>query len=302
MIKLQSKKPSTIEEKLRTVAQTRALAAESLHYTLSHADVLGGIISEKTFRDAWLANLSSHASVFPEGWYIDPPAGMAVLAGVPLRDSRINYSNLRMEQVWPKPDIFLGGDNEMLYVYASPVDRKTGIIGDFAMTLYSGKDKDLIKHIKTCLTINHEIADHVTVGMSFAEIYRFAESRFKEYGLTNTITSVTDPAKVNIGHTVPASYEDWSPDELETLKAGDTNWDRVVTMISKKRKFINAIELQPVQGGMAITLEPRLTHPRDPTFPMSSYHTILIVKEDGSKELLTNFDDIFKFSGMDYML
>ncbi|MBO0781580.1 MAG: hypothetical protein J2P37_22390 [Ktedonobacteraceae bacterium] len=86
--------------------------------------------------------------------------------------------------------------------------------------------------------MNKEIFDFIEVGKSFAEVYEFARVRFGYYGLTNHVISNTDPVGMNIGHTVPASDTDWTPEEVLLLRAGDEVWDEVKNMISKRRKFV----------------------------------------------------------------
>lgn len=73
-------------------------------------------------------------------------------------------------------------------------------------------------------------------------------------------------------------------------------------MINKKRKFINAYEETTVRPGMAITLEPRAILKNHPDMPTIYFHNVILFKDDGKKELLTNFDGIFKLADMDYVL
>ncbi|MCL5970915.1 MAG: hypothetical protein M1450_05465, partial [Patescibacteria group bacterium] len=96
------------------------------------------------------------------------------------------------------------------------------------------------------------------------------------------------------------SFEEFSPEEKETIKIN--NWVEIKDLISKKRVFINETEQETLEPGMAITMEPRLTLAGNPDIPMASYHTIILIKENGEKELLTDFDEIFELVGMNYML
>jgi len=61
--------------------------------------------------------------------------------------SRLNFGNLRRESVWPRADIRLNVKNGIIFAYASPFDKKTGIIGDFQTTLYFGKKQEIIDHL-----------------------------------------------------------------------------------------------------------------------------------------------------------
>ena len=189
-----------------------------------------------------------------------------------------------------------------MYVYASPVDRETGMIGDFGMTLYFGDNPDVVNHLKLCLQLDRELYNHIKIGMPFKEIYNYAQRLWHDYGFVNEIVSTSDPTGTNLGHTIPASYEDWTPHELNLLQQGNANYESLKNMISKKRKFINSIETLPVQAGMAFTNEARPTVKDHPDIPMVSFHTIIMVKPDGSMEFITQFEDIFKLVGMNYML
>ncbi|MBU2632479.1 hypothetical protein KKG52_02075 [Patescibacteria group bacterium] len=73
-------------------------------------------------------------------------------------------------------------------------------------------------------------------------------------------------------------------------------------MISKKRLFVNNIEKLKIKPGFAFTIEPRIINSKNPKIPLASYHAIALFHEDGKKELLTGFNDVFKLVGMNYML
>ena len=101
-------------------------------------------ITEKVFQKEWFKNLEQEENIIADGWYNPPKYGMAVLFG-----SRVSFDSLRNEDNWPK-DIIMDWKNDMMYAYCSPVDKKTGIIGDMSITLYFGKDKRILDHINNC--------------------------------------------------------------------------------------------------------------------------------------------------------
>lgn len=288
-----------VETKLNACINARAIASRSLAAVLRH-----GLTdpewtpSEVQLRDAWLAELRKCPQILPDGWYAPPPGGIGMLFATETIGSRINYDSLRPEGNWPQDDVRLDRQEGMAYVYASPVHKKTGIIGDFGMTIYLGKVPEIIEHLQNCLRMNRRVFDHLSVGMTLAEISDFASDLFKSEGLSNNVTSVTDLTGVNIGHTVPASYEHWTPTEIATIKATTSGWEKI---ISGKRIFVNGQESFRIIPAMALTIEPRLTVLGSSTIPMSSFHTIIVIHGDGSKELLTNFSNVFAASGMRYM-
>lgn len=290
-----------IEQKLEICKSTRQIAARTLHTVLGELLHSGQPISESRLRDKWLEELRKNPSIFPDGWYLPPPHGIGVLIGTTNQDSRQNYKSLRPEEMWPREDIVLNKEHPIMYAFASPVDRKTGIIGDFGMTLYFGDDPEIIHHLKICLQLDQEIYEKMQVGMSFSKVSQIAEEQLELHGLINKVTSITDPAGVNIGHTLPASYEDWSSEEFAIIQKGEARWEEVAQLISKKRRFLSKMEKLQIKPGMALTNESRPTVENKPHIPMASFHTIVVFHSDGKKELLTNFDEIFRLTGMDYM-
>ncbi len=288
------------ENKLEACRSARSWAAKSFHTSFSQLLSTEQQISEALLRDQWLLELRKNPDLFPDGWYIPPLHGIGVLFGTEDNYQRMNYKSLRPEEIHPKEDILLNRKKGIVYVYASPVDKRTGMIGDWGMTIYFGKDPDIIKHLQQCLNLNYQVLDYAQAGMIFAHVTKYATNLFSQQNLSNQVTSTTDIAGVNIGHTVPASYEQWSPEELEVFKRN--NWEEILKIISKKRKFLNPVEPLPIQPGMAFTIEQRLTRANNSRIPMSSFHTIALFHTDGKKELLTDFSEIFKLVGMDYML
>lgn len=291
----------TVEEKLAGCISTRSFAAQSFCSTLGTLLQTENPISEAQLRDDWLAEMRKNTKLYPDGWYDPPPSGIGVLFGTEENYSRMNYKSLRPEEMHPKDNIFLDREKGVVYIYASTVDKDTGMIGDWGMTLYFGDNPEIKKHLQQCLALNRQVFDHTEVGITtFAELTQYAYDTFSDLGLSNEVTSITDPTGVNIGHTVPGSYEDWTRGEIDIFNSGD--WEKILTLIKNKRKFLSTQEALQVKPGMAFTIEQRLTKPANPIIPMSSFHTIAVFYPNGNKELLTNFDEVFKLISMDYML
>jgi hypothetical protein len=226
-----------------------------------------------------------------------------VLFGTDQDPQRVNYKSIRPEDKWPREDVFLDIKKGIAYLFASPVDKKTGIIGDFGITIYFGKNAAIKKLLKLCYQLDQQIFDYTRVGMRFSEVTSFAEKLFTKYGLANEIISITDVSVVNIGHTIPAAYESWSKEEQSLLAKGEEDWEKLKHKISNKRRFVNNNEDFLIKPGVAFTIEPRPKLVAEPHLPTSlSYHTVVLFKENGEKELLTNFDKIFTLTKMMYMM
>lgn len=289
-----------MQNKLSICKSTREIAADTLFTVLTNLLSSDNPISELDLANAWLLELRKHKEIFKDGWYSPPPHGIGVLFSSENNIDRTNYKSLRPSQNWPQKDVFLNRENGIAYLFASPVNKQTGIIGDFGLTIYFGKNKKIIDHLITTYKLNKEIFYHTEINTKFAEITNYASKLCKEKKLINTIESSTDPTGTNIGHTIPSTDKNWPIQEKELLK--NTTWEEVCKTISSRRIFLNNTEQTVLTEGMGITIEPRPQSTIDNEIPMVSFHTIGLFYKNGEKELLTNFDEIFKLANMNYLL
>jgi hypothetical protein len=183
-------------------------------------------------------------------------------------------------------------------LYASPVDRATGMIGDFGLTLYLGQNPQVKSMLVQTLAIDQELFAALRIGMPFSVLANQAAETMRRQGLFSALESPTDPTGTNIGHTIPASDSGWKPDEWAIFRQG--NWAKTKDMISHKRVFINRSESSTILSDMAHTLEPRPQSFDHPDLPTVWFHNI-VVWRDGQKQLLSGFDDLFSLAGMGYM-
>lgn len=288
----------TSREKLEICKATRAYAACSLASSLRVLLAGNSPISETRLRDCWLAELRKNPDIYPEGWYTPPPHGIGVLFATDTYTARVDYMSLRPEEIWPREDIYLDREHGLFYAYCSPVHKKSGIIGDFGASFYLGRDQHIQEHLISCLQMDRQIFEYAQIGMTFSEVNNYTLSLFDKRKLSIKLGSITDPAGTNIGHTVPATCEDWQQEEMDIINNSGDSWQGTCNLISRKRRFVNAIENLKITPGMAFTIEPR---PRNQSLPMVSYHCIGVFQSDGTKELLTNFDTLFDLTGMQYM-
>ncbi len=304
---------TTRENKLEACRSARALAGQTFAVALGELLKTEKPISEAGLRDEWQQRLIEKREIFPEGWYISPPSklngsphGIGTLFANEAKNKRVNYDSLRRPPNHPQENIYFDKKTGMMYVYASPVDRKTGMIGDWGGTFYIGNNPDIIERLKHCWEINRKIVDQIKVGMTFQDLTSIAFNLFEREGVYNEVLRTDTSQPGNIGHTVPASYEDWSNQEIDILnkyKQDDPQtWEAIYTLISGKRKYIDPTESLAIKPNMAFTLEPRLTiRNRQAEIPMSSFHGIVTIDGQGNIELLTNFQDTFELI-MPYML
>lgn len=291
----------TPDQKIQVFKKTRLIAAQTLKQVLEEVLLANSKISELEFKDKWLEKLRQNPDIFPGGWYDPPESGVAVLFGSKNNLQRVNMGSLRNQKFWPQNNIFLDKNDGIAYFFASPVDKKTGIIGDFGLNIYFGSRTEIKDYLKTCFEIDKQISDFIKVGTRFGEIAGFTQSILEQKGMVNNVISLTDPQGANIGHTIPGIIKDFRPDEKELLDNAISNWDDFKNLISQKRIFVNTKESFEVVAGMVITIEPRPTVLENPEIPMCSFHTTTIIDEKGKSEFFTGFDEIFKLSGMDYL-
>lgn len=289
-----------ISDKLEICKNTREIAAETFYKSLEELLKKKTKISEISLREKWLFELLKNKSIFPNGWYIPPPHGFIILFGRDEDIKRQLLKSARPKEFWPKGNIFLDKKTGVFSAYFSPIHRKTGIIGDFGLTMYFGKEPKIKRHLKKVFEINKKIFEFIKVGMKLSDVAKFGSKLSWKNNLDNIIDSVSDPIKNNIGHTIPGIHKQWRKDELKCFESG--NIKAIADIISKKRIFLNQVENTVIKPGMAFTIEPRLTDKHDNNLPMVYFHTIVLIKQNGEKELLTNFEEIFKLTKMDYML
>lgn len=253
-------------------------------------------------RDEWLKELKKNSTVFPDGWYTPPPHGIIVVFGSESDTKRISALSFRPSSYWASKKNYLNRSKGIAVLHCSLVHKKTGIIGDLGMTLYFGKNKKIQEHIKTCLKINYAIFDYLYEGIKLSEISEYAHKLLKANKLRSNLSSPSDPTGTNIGHTIPFIYEKMKVLEEKILHSANKDWLSFVNLISKKRIFINSIESCKFKKYSALTIEPRPHKPYHPELPRIYFHTIACMNKNGKKDLLTNFDEVFKIAGMDYML
>lgn len=292
----------TPDQKIKICKKTRKYAQESLLKVLQTVLKNNLESSETELRDMWLSEIKKNNAMLEDGWYSPPPHGIGILIGTDEdgEQSRLNHKSLRPEKMWPQKDIHLNTENSIIYAYASPVDKTTGIIGDFGTTLYFGKNQEIIDHLNLCYQIVNQVFDYVEPGLTFSSIAKHLKELLDSHGLNNEIECKTDPSPADdVGHTIPFIEEDLTEKESKILKS--ESHDEVKQMISEKRIFVRASEEKTVKTSMAFTIEPRIKVINNPKIPMVSFHTICAIDESGKKELITGFDKIFDLVGMGYM-
>lgn len=280
-------------ETISKIHKIRRVASSSLAAALESLTSFS--FSENDLKIAWQNNIRDHQGLAPDGWYVPPPGGISVLIGNPNSFERMRYKSLRHESIWPRHDNRFN-QNSILYGYASPFEKSTGLIGDMGVTLYKGTSPKIKAHLNSCLEITYKIADYAKVGMKLSEIFEFGMKVISEKGLSNQTFSVTDPDGLDIGHTIP--FSDISPNNIEQQCLKDGTQEEVRQLISSKRRFINKGEKHLIQPNIAFTIEPRLS---SDSLPLASFHVIVTFCK-GKKNIVSGFHRLFELFNMDQFI
>src|SRR5262249_7803608 len=148
---------------------------------------------------------------------------IAALFGQPNNYQRLLFDTLRKEEFWPK-DEYKFGENSVAIIYASPVHKASGIIGDFGTTIYKGKDKRILDHLNNCLNTLKKSTDQIETGMEFREIHDLTQKIIAQNNLTNARTITwTDTVGTNLGHTIPWTYENPTAEEEKIIASNNVS-------------------------------------------------------------------------------
>lgn len=277
----------------------RKIASQTCLLTLQNTLNKNSKVSEINFKNRWNKELEkSWNKGYVDNWYDHPPDGIAAIFGDEKDFTRVNYSNLRIKEYWPKLKSFFN-EKGLAYLFASPyvIHNNVPIIGDFGLTYYLGSNDKIIDHYKRSYSLLNKLIDNIKTGMSFKELYITTFDMIQTAGLMNFVVAITDKAKTDFGHTIPFVDRNPEGEEIKSIDSGDPKL--INKAISEARVFINAIENYEISDNCAFTFEPRLTNP-DKSLPIFSFHTIIQFAE-GKKVVAGNFEGIINFLGMDWI-
>ena len=273
----------SIFQDIDTCLQTRALAAKAVGSVLQSANG----ISESEFADKFNTELRTHKNFHPGGWYDPPPNGVAVLFAESNNFQRLQFDTLRKQQYWPKQEIKLG-ENSVGMVYASPVDNKSGIIGDIGLSFYTGQDQKIKQHLIRSLEVIKKAAEFADVKMEFRELHNHAQKLFAKASLNNDRTvTYADSVGTNLGHAIPWTHKD--PTESEQAIISGSSFEKLKNLISSKRVNVNSRENFKIPENIVFTFEARLEDSNDLQMPSVFYHLLVAFKE-GEREIISGFE------------
>ena len=273
---------------IEKIIKTRKTAEEIVFKCLEKLNNL----SEIELRDKLLTETKNHSELFSSGWYDPPQYGISVLfAQMPFK--RLGFNSMRNPVYFPSENFHFQKETAAI-IYLSPVDRESGMIGDFAFTIYNGNNEEIKQHTKNCYKAILKMALHAEVGMKFSDLYNFSMNLVKgEFKTIGEMTTNSDPnLGINLGHTIPGSFE-------KDFIFGDS-FEEIKDIIRTKRIYINEVENFVIPETCAFTVEARLEDFKKPELPKVYFHFIICFNK-GKKIILEGYDKIFNKVGMNYM-
>jgi hypothetical protein len=253
--------------------------------------------SEVDFHNSLKQALAARPELMHEGWYSPPPAGIGILFAKASDTSRSKYTTFRDEPYWAKPEYTLS-DETVGMIYMSPVDKQSGMIGDLGFSFYRGKDQRIRDHLVNTLMALEEVVEHTKVGLEFREVARFANTTFQKAALDSRVVTQVASVGINVGHTIPWSHEAQTKDEMNTLQTGTTH--EINELIRHKRRMVDEAESFVVPETIAFTIETRVVSAKHSELPNVHFHFI-VVFQNGKKQVLSGFNQIFDTLGMNYI-
>jgi hypothetical protein len=246
----------------------RHLAAQTFAATLAEHYGRPGV-TELAFRDSWLARLGEVDALTANGWYEPPPFGVAVLFASDDDPRRMCFESLRLPEFAPRPTR-MSWDSGLLFAYCSPVHRPTGLAGDFGVTLYFGKKAEVRSHFRRAFAATAELLAELGPLTSSAALLRRSEILFREHGLKNTISSITDSVPLDLGHSMP-SMRSAKLATSRSLCADDRRF------LGDQRRFVSTSADWLLAEEAQVTIEPQLIAPDRSDLPQVSLHYVVAV-------------------------
>ncbi|GAA0256137.1 hypothetical protein GCM10010492_66270 [Saccharothrix mutabilis subsp. mutabilis] len=246
----------------------RAIVADAFRRTL-HELRDRDDVTEIAFRDHWHRLVAESGEMTWDGWYSPPLMGMAVLFATAADPSRVHFRTFRDRESFVS-DRVLDPEDGIVLGYASNVHRRTGLPGDFATTVYLGRDERVRDHFRRAAEASREILASITPDMTAGRLHAEALAVLDRYGLRGTTHSDTDPDGDNVGHSLPRLSIGplagvLRPDQIAALR-GD-------------RLFVRRGGDWRLDSVDQFTVEPQVVAPDDPTLPKVMLHYVVTAKD-----------------------
>jgi hypothetical protein len=242
----------------------RAVGIRTLSDTI---DALRGraCTTERDFKASWLDRLSHCSDIVASGWYSPPPDGITVLTATPDDPARLAYSSLRSEEYWPS-DRLIDWQNGLLLAYCSAIDKVSGLAGDIAITLYFGSESRIKDYFRRAHFVVGRLLDSISNKDTSLNIIDRADAAFADKGLRNCVTSITDKASYNVGHTIP---------QLNPELLGSTLSEEEREQCRTQRRFLNRVTDWPIASGGQFSIEPQIRSATDEDLPQLTFHYLV---------------------------
>ena len=227
-------------------------------------------VTEIEFRDHWHKLIAASEEMTWDGWYSPPQTGMAVLFATGTDPSRVHFRTFRDPGSFVSCKVIDWSDGVILG-YASNVHRKTGLPGDFATTVYVGKNRRLIEYFQRARALCRDIISTIDGSMLAGELHSIALDALTERGLGGTTHSDTDPDGHNIGHSLP---------RLPVSPVSITLRSDQIHVLRTGRQFVRKDGDWKLDSVEQFTIEPQVVAKDDPSLPKIMLHYVVRARQD----------------------
>lgn len=212
---------------------------------------------EVEFKSLWLKKIQLTPHLTATGWYSPPESGMAILFSQDKATQRSHFTTYRDPEYFSS-EVEIDWQSGIITGYASNLDTRNHMPGDFGTTVYLGNDTKTIRYIEQCIFVSEAVFCLLETGAvrTSAELFNAANKLFKKYGLEGNSYSST-AGFWNLGHTLYSM-------ETETIET-----------YSKYRRFISNEDIWDLRDGTMFTYEPQYHSLNDPTLPKLMHHYVL---------------------------
>ena len=210
---------------------------------------------EIEFKSLWLKKIKLIPHLTATGWYSPPESGMAILFSQDKAAQRSHFSTYRDPEYFSS-EVEIDWESGIITGYASNLDTRNHMPGDFGTTVYLGNDTETIQYIEQCIWVSEAVFRLLEAGIvrTSAELFNAANKLFKKYGLEGNSYSST-AGFWNLGHTL------YPMEKMETY--------------SNARRFVAVEDVWELRNGTMFTFEPQYRSLNNPARPKLMYHYVL---------------------------
>jgi hypothetical protein len=231
-------------------------------------------ITETDLKNAWLEELAGTETLTINGWYSPENDGLSILTCSEEDFSRSHFKSLRDQQGSGRSR-YIDWRNGLLFVYASNVSMATGLPADFSTTIYFGRSRRVLEHLRNSVSACSTILTLLTPDCSAADCYQSISGVLGDYSIDGRTWSVSQQG-YNYGHTLPL----WDRQQIgspEISRHARYIGDIDAHQMRSKRLFMQRQSDWRIDEHGQFTIEPQCVALKRSELPKVSLHYVLQV-------------------------